>query len=491
MKAIIIARVSTEEQKEAGNSLPAQIARLQKYCQSKGLEVVREFSYDESAYKDQRAEFDSILDYVIAQKDKIAVCFDKVDRLSRNVFDTRVSTLYDKATNDEIELHFPSDGQIITSKISAVEKFQFGMSLGLAKYFSDAISDSVKRGLEQKLRKGEFPGKAPYGYQNIRISDDKREIILDETTSVYVQKAYELYATGGYSLDLLRQKLKADYSITWSHSCIDKILKNTFYYGMMLWKGNLYPHKYQPTISKALFDQVMQIKAGFNKRPFKYAGKPYYYRGLLHCGHCGLAITPEKHKGHVYYHCTQYNGKHGAKWIREEDITKQLGDVFKKLQLDSDTVDKIVETLRSLHENKIEFRNNQYESFTKERNIYSQRCEKLYMDKLDGRITEQTYDNFYQSFQDKIAEVDARLAMLQDAEDNYYITANYILELAKRAHELFESSEVEERRQLLRFVLSNLTLDSKTVRYEAVKPFDTILNFKDHPLEYPVADSNC
>lgn len=34
MKAILIARVSTEEQKEAGNSLPAQIARLERYCQN-------------------------------------------------------------------------------------------------------------------------------------------------------------------------------------------------------------------------------------------------------------------------------------------------------------------------------------------------------------------------------------------------------------------------------------------------------------------------
>jgi len=31
MKAIIIARFSTEEQKEAGNSLPAQVARLESY----------------------------------------------------------------------------------------------------------------------------------------------------------------------------------------------------------------------------------------------------------------------------------------------------------------------------------------------------------------------------------------------------------------------------------------------------------------------------
>jgi DNA invertase Pin-like site-specific DNA recombinase len=99
MKSTIIARVSTEEQKEANNSLPAQLFRLKKYCQGKGFTVNQkdEFSFDESAYKDRRNDFDNILDYVISQKEKVAVCFDKVDRLSRNIFDKRVSMLYEKA----------------------------------------------------------------------------------------------------------------------------------------------------------------------------------------------------------------------------------------------------------------------------------------------------------------------------------------------------------------------------------------------------------
>ncbi len=145
MKAIAISRVSTDEQREAGNSLPAQMARLEKYCQSKNLKIVQSFSFDESAYKNQREEFDRILDFVLEQTEKIAVCCDKVDRLSRNIFDKRISMLYEKALNNEIELHFVSDGQIINSRISAAEKFQFGISLGLAKYYSDAISDNFKR----------------------------------------------------------------------------------------------------------------------------------------------------------------------------------------------------------------------------------------------------------------------------------------------------------------------------------------------------------
>lgn len=62
--------------------------------------------------------------------------------------------------------------------------------------------------------------------------------------------------------------------------------------------------------------------------------------------------------------------------------------------------------------------------------------------KTQGQITDDEYDKFYQSFREKLADVDTRLGMLQDVEDNYYITAKYLLDLTKRAHELFESSEV-------------------------------------------------
>lgn len=283
MKAIIIARVSTEEQKEAGLSLPAQVTRLEKYCQNKGYEILQICSFDESAYKAQRSEFDRIIDFVLEQKEKVAVCCDKVDRLSRNVFDKRISTLYEKALNDEIELHFVSDGQVINSRISAVEKFQFGISLGLAKYYSDAISDNVKRAIEQKLRKGEWPAKAPYGYKNIALDGDRTDIIRDEYAAGIVQKMFELYSTAAYSMALLCKKLKDEHGIVWSVSYMDKVFNNHFYYGIMVVKCKSYPHRYPPIITQALFQQVQQIKTGFNKKRYKYAGKPYIYRGLLRC----------------------------------------------------------------------------------------------------------------------------------------------------------------------------------------------------------------
>lgn len=69
MKAIILARVSTEEQKEAGNSLPAQVFRLKSYIdKNKDLELKKEFTFDESAFKECRIKFDDVIDYIKKEK---------------------------------------------------------------------------------------------------------------------------------------------------------------------------------------------------------------------------------------------------------------------------------------------------------------------------------------------------------------------------------------------------------------------------------------
>ena len=40
------------------------------------------------------------------------------------------------------------------------------VAFGQSKYYSDNLSENVKRGIRQKLRRGEWPGLAPFGYVN-------------------------------------------------------------------------------------------------------------------------------------------------------------------------------------------------------------------------------------------------------------------------------------------------------------------------------------
>lgn len=479
MKAILIARVSTEEQKEAGNSLPAQIARLERYCQNHNFEIIKQCSFDESAYSDQRLEFDRIIDFIVTQTDKIIVCCDKVDRLSRNVFDKRISLLYERALKDEVELHFVSEGQVINSRISAVEKFQFSISLGLAKYYSDAVSDNVKRALEQKLRKGEWPAKAPFGYKNITTPDGKAEVIIEEYQALIIRQAYELYATKAYSMQTLCNKFKAEYGLNWSKGFLDHILKNRFYHGIMVWNDVSYQHKYPPIIPESLFDQVQEVKNGFQRQPVKYAGKPYIYRGLIRCGDCGLAITPEKHKGHVYYHCTEFRGKHGAAWFREEEITRQLSNVFQSLQIPEDILSNITEVMTAVHQEKITFQDQQFNDLTRQRKELTKMMDNLYLDKLKGSITVKDYDRFYETFREQLHEITNRLRQLEEAENNYYITSKYLLDLANRAYDLFVGSEVDEKRELIKLVLQNFEITGKNIVWELHKPFDILAKCGD------------
>lgn len=475
MKAILIARVSTEEQKEAGNSLPAQMTRLKNYCKNKGFEVLKSCSFDESAYKNQRNEFDGIIDFILSQTEKVVVCCDKVDRLSRNIFDKRVAQLYEKALNDEIELHFTSEGQVINSRISAVEKFQFSISLGLAKYYSDAISDNVKRAQEQKLRKGEWLSKAPFGYKNIRLENGKSDIIVNDHNAYIIKKVFELYATSAYSMQLLSKKIKTEFNLSWGKGYLGDLLKNPFFHGTMIVKGKLYPHRYPPIITESLFEQVQQVKAKFKKKAFKYTGLPFFYRGLIRCEECGLSITPERHKGYAYYHCTQYKGKHGAKWIREEEITKQLGKVFKSLQMPVNIQNQIINTLQKVHQDKVKFQTSQFDKLSMEQKKMTSMMDNLYLDKLKGKINDEKYDKFSTSLTTETDNLNLKLKQLQEAETNYYITAKYILELTNKAHELFISSEVEERRQLITLVLQNIRLNGENIVYDVQKPFNEMI----------------
>ena len=482
MKAIILARVSTEEQKEAGNSLPAQIERLKNYCRAKDFKITKIFSFDESAYKTKRDEFDKILEYLKSNKEKTAVCFDKVDRFSRNVFDKRVASLFDLAMKDKIELHFASDNLVITPNISATEKFHFSMNLGLAKYYSDAISDNVKRAYENKIKRGEWIGKAPIGY--IDLQNEHKDKEPDPARSHFIVRIFEIYATGDSSMRIIRDEMEkiglksnTKNPKPLSVSQIEHILKNPFYYGIMRIKGKLHPHKYQPLISKALFDEAEKVRISYHKKPFKYASKPFIFRGMIKCADCGCTITPETTKGHIYYSCTNYHRFHKKRiYVREQELLKPIYGILKNIQLSDDKIREITEDLRKSNEAKNHFHEQSLRALRKEYDQIGNRISKMFDLRLDdSSITEEMFNKKLKEYKERQTEINEEIQRHTNADENYYIIANTILNLAKKAYEIFQSSEVPEKRQLLNFLLQNCKLQGRKLSFELKTPFNTVL----------------
>lgn len=205
--AIILARVSTEEQKAAGNSLPAQQARLISYIdRTPRLKLDKEFVFDESAYKEHRKEFEEVVDYITSSKGVVALCSDKVDRMTRD-FLVGLPTLEKLRRDGKVELHFPSDNLVLHRESPATDLFHFNIAVSLAQYYSNAISDNVKRAFEKKRNNNEWTGPVRIGYKNVPLDKEKRlrsDIVIDQERAHLILKMFEMYATGNHSLETVR-----------------------------------------------------------------------------------------------------------------------------------------------------------------------------------------------------------------------------------------------------------------------------------------------
>ncbi len=91
-----------------------------------------------------------------------------------------------------------------------------------------------------------------------------------------------------------------------------------------------------------------------------------------------------------------------------------------------------------------------------------------------GGITACFYGEKRKEYRDKQKVINDKIAKLHVADEEYYLTSEYLLKLASRAKELFESSEPQEKRQLLKMTLQNLRLKGRTVRYDWINPFGKI-----------------
>lgn len=107
-----------------------------------------------------------------------------------------------------------------------------------------------------------------------------------------------------------------------------------------------------------------------------------------------------------------------------------------------------------------------------------------------GRITKDMFDEKLKEIKEKQAEVQIKSESYDKADEKFYITANTVLSLAKRAYKIFLSSEIAEKRQLLQFLLQNPMLDGRNLVYKLKAPFDTVLEANQSSVRQGYQDSN-
>jgi site-specific DNA recombinase len=322
-KYFIYARKSTDVEDKQVLSIEAQIAELRKYAKDNQLTVVDTIIEKKSAKVPGRPKFGSMLARIEAGEASGIISWHP-DRLARNSVDGgQIVYLLDQTRL--LSLKFPTFWFENTSQ----GKFMLSIAFGQSKYYIDNLAENTKRGLRQKIRRGEFPGLAPIGYINdVRV----HIIVVDKRRAPLVRQAFELYAQGDKRLvdiaEFLASKgIKTRGGLPLKKDRIKKMLTNPIYYGHFRYVGEVYEGKHTPIISKKLFDTV---QATLERRGHKRKGvnEPQALCGLLACGGCGMAITAEKKVKHqkngnmheyVYYRCTR---KHKTIICKEPTVTE-------------------------------------------------------------------------------------------------------------------------------------------------------------------------
>lgn len=463
-EAVIYARVSSKDQEREGYSIPAQLKLLREYALRNEITIVQEFVDVETAKAAGRTRFGEMVRFVRDNPHCRRVIVEKTDRLYRNFRD--YLTLEDL----EIEIHLPKEGQVISKDSKSQAKLMHGIQVVMARSYIDNLREEVRKGMREKAEQGIYPSRPPLGYTNNKL---EHTIEIDPQTSPILKRLFELYASGTCALSNLQKTLWLEFGRTYAKGYLQRILKNPFYLGFFIWEGQTYKGTHTPLVGLDLFESVQNVFRGHNKPKYKKHSFPF--RGLLHCAHDGCLVTAEIKKGrYTYYRCTGHKGKCDLPYIREEALGDRLGQILKDIHIPDPILAQLLEHLRT-DQGGQETRLREEEARLQQRlSQIRGRLDQAYLDKLDGKITEEFWLRKSEGWKQEECQVLLAIQGLKQSSPDRLLDATKILELANKAHFLYLRQPPEEKAKLLRIVLSNCTINAASLYPTYRKPFDLI-----------------
>lgn len=297
-KVFAYVRVSTTRQGEKGVSLAEQSDAIRRFAERHDLSIVRWFEEQQTAAKRGRPKFSEMV-RLLRRGHAHGVVIHKIDRSARNLRDwADLGELIDAGVkvyfaNENLDL--ASRGGRLTADIQAV----------VAADFIRNNREEVKKGLSGRLKQGLWPFAAPLGYLD---HGKAREKTIDPKKGPLLKEAFDLYATGRYTIETLldemtRRGLRNRNGRPLSNDGMWLILRNPFYIGVMRIRrtGERFPGVHARLVPLSTFERVQAVLDG---RSFTHVQKHrFLFRRLFACNTCGRSLIGSLQKGRVYYRC--------------------------------------------------------------------------------------------------------------------------------------------------------------------------------------------
>lgn len=459
-------RVSTAKQ-GTGVSLQEQKEAIIRYASKNQLNIIEWFKEQETAAKQGRPLFNKMMKLVRSGKAS-GVIIHKIDRSARNLRDwASLGDMIDQG----YEIHFAHEsldletrGGRLAADIQAV----------IASDYIRNLRDETIKGLYGRLKQGIYPFGAPIGYLDNGSGKLKT---IDPINGPIIQKAFQLYSSGEYSLVSLAENLNAHglknmKGNPMSVNTLSKVLNNAFYTGLLKVKGKTFQGNHDPLISSSIFLKVQDILK--RKTRTRIIKNNFLYSRMIKCNGCNYSLIGERVKSYVYYRCHQKECS--TKTIREDRVQNCLMQCLDKIQLSTIESNTLNEILKKAQINWTDTQKGIEDSLRLQFANVSNKLNRLTDAFIEGTIDKVLFDLKKQNLIIESNGLKMKLSQISNEKDAIFRKVQKFLELLKNLKNSFEIGIHQEKRNIMKYITSNFTIEGKKLGITMNLPFSVLAN---------------
>lgn len=430
-RALIYLRVSTDRQAQKGIALPTQEERCLAHAAEHGYEVnTKTDLYVDGGESARTMDRPALMDLLTRCKEdksvRVVIVYD-VSRLARNRLDFAL-----------IKQALRKEGVTLISATEPIDETPEGQMLEgvlstVAEFFSAQSARKVKANMRRKAESGGWPCHAPYGYKNRKEKFPSGEIRAwiepEPEEARWVKRAFELFATGKYSVKTLARKLDQEGILVrrrrdrrtkrFHHSQLERILRNKIYVGIIEWGGIVNEQaNHKHLLDPDLFYRVQEalvLRSGSTTRIRRHRS---LFKGIAVCDECRSGMTIDLKETSTtrairYLRCRKVSKgkpvKCEQRYFNEEVYAEQLERLMGCVELPPQAVEVVQGKLEQLTGEETRVYERARGELERQLETVRARRQNLLLRSLDDDPHDQTQRSLYERVRTELAEEERRL----------------------------------------------------------------------------------
>src|SRR6266508_2598901 len=326
-----------------------------------------------------------------------------------------------------------------------------------------------------------------YDHAMIRASSGTSAIEIHPTDGPLMKRAFELYATGWYSIQSLSQRLGKEGLLDRNgqpiaHAHLRRLLSSSFYTGVVRWHQLECPGTHPALISRELFDHVQKVIGERYRNPGPNGSSipGFPLRGLAICASCRGRMTGERHEKWRYYRCSRQTYRRelcSARMCNVRRAHAGIEQICRQLRISRELATDIGEAAKVLIASRVTEASLRRKHVRDEETNLLQTEMRLTDAFTGGDVAPNTYNAKIQELRAKREEIRQLDTTAPTTPEQLAEVVSRTLQLATSVWDLYEPMNEMRKATLLRNVFATIVLDHEGVAGFTLKPpFDNLMS---------------